>query len=235
MQLREVADTLTRALGLETAPIALARTDGPPAGVPVLQDVAPSACALWRRAERGVFYATAERHFNCPVGAMVMGFELSPESKDQLMRLVGMMVTEGYLGRDEAAHIPVLPTQRSGAVYGPLRDFPIEPDFVLMWLGPRQAMLAAEATGSSHWTVDEPSRTLGRPACAALPVSQSRGAVTLSLGCTGMRTFTEVADDQLLAVVPGTGVEAFGQSLDTTLKANRSMAAFYEYRKAECR
>jgi uncharacterized protein (DUF169 family) len=235
MQVREVADTLTRALGLDAAPIALSRTDGPPAGVPVLQDVVPSACTLWRRAERGVFYATAERHFNCPVGAMVMGFELSPQSKDQLMGLVGMMVEEGYLGRDEAAQIPALPTQRPGAVYGPLRDFPIEPDFVLMWLSPKQAMLAAEATGSSHWTVAEPSRMLGRPACAALPVSQSRGAVTLSFGCMGMRTFTEVADDRLLAVVPGTGVEAFGRTLDTTLQANRSMTTFYERRKTECR
>jgi uncharacterized protein (DUF169 family) len=235
MKVREVADSLTRALELETAPIALARTDGPPAGVPVLQDTVPSACALWRRAERGVFYATAERHFNCPVGAMVMGFELSPQSRDQLMGLVGMMVNEGYLGGDEAAHIPVLPTPRPGAVYGPLRDFPIEPDFVVMWLKPRQAMLAAEATGSSHWTLTEPSRMLGRPACAALPVSQSRRTVALSLGCTGLRTYAEVADDRLLAVVPGTEAEAFGRTLDTTLNANRSMTAFYEHRKAECR
>jgi uncharacterized protein (DUF169 family) len=180
-----------------------------------------------------VFYASADRHFNCPVGAMVMGFELSPDLKNQLMDLVGMMVTEGYLGKDEAAHIPALPIARSGAVYGPLGEFPIDPDFVLMWLGPRQAMFVAEATGSCHWTLGEHAGLLGRPACAALPVSQARGGVALSLGCTGMRTFTEVADDQLLAVVPAPSVPAFQEALDRAVKANRSMAAFYQRRKAE--
>ncbi len=232
MQVRHVAQTLTRALALETTPIGVARTDGPPAGVPSFADAVPSACTLWRRAERSVFYAPAARHINCPVGAMVMGFELAPELEEQLMGLVGMMVTEGYLGKDEAASIPTLPRRTAGAVYGPLADFPIEPEFVIMWLVPRQAMLAAEATGSCHWTLMEPPRLLGRLACAALPVSRARGSLAVSLGCTGMRTFTEVSDDRLLAVVPAAGIATFQQRLDAVLKANRSMATFYERRKA---
>jgi len=233
MQVRQVAETLTHALGLGTTPIGLARADAPPAGVPVFPDAVPSACTLWRRAEREVFYASADRHFNCPVGAMVMGFDLTADLKQQLMGLVGMMVSEGYLGKEEAAHIPALPTARAGAVYGPLAAFPIEPDFVLMWLGPSQAMIAAEATGSCHWTLAQPPGVLGRPACAALPVSRARGGLALSLGCTGMRTFTEVAGDQMLAVVPASNLEAFERALDAAVTANRSMAAFYERRKRE--
>ncbi|HXQ30210.1 MAG TPA: DUF169 domain-containing protein [Gemmatimonadales bacterium] len=233
MQVRQVAETLTRALGLDTTPIGVARADAPPAGVPVFPDAVPSACTLWRRAEQGVFYASAARHFNCPVGAMVMGFDLTADLKQQLMGLVGMMVSEGYLGQEEAAHIPALPTARVGAVYGPLAAFPIEPDFVLMWLGPSQAMIAAEAAGSCDWTRAQPPGVLGRPACAALPVSGARGGLALSLGCTGMRTFTEVARDRMLAVVSAANIEAFERALDAAVAANRSMAAFYERRKRE--
>ena len=31
---------------------------------------------LWRRAEAGVFFAPAVRHYHCAVGAMTMGFDL---------------------------------------------------------------------------------------------------------------------------------------------------------------
>ena len=232
MNVRAIAADLTASLGLDTAPIALALADAAPGGVPTFDGTVPSACTFWRRAESAVFYATAAQHFRCPIGAMVMGFELPAEVKGELMSLVGVMVEGGYIQEGEAARIPTLPRKSKGAVYGPLGEFPIEPDAILLWLTPRQAMLLAEATGASQWTRSSPAAVLGRPACAAIPTAASRGAMTTSLGCIGMRTYTEIADDRMLAVVPASGVRSLQAALAGTLEANRAMAAFYETRKA---
>lgn len=232
MNVRQIGQALVGALGLDTPPIALALADGAPAGVATFEGTVPSACTFWRRAERGVFYATAEQHYRCPIGAMVMGFDLPAAVKDELMGLVGVMIGGRYLGADEPERIPTLARQAAGVVYGPLSQFPIEPDFIVLWLTPRQAMLMSEAAGASDWTLSNAPGLLGRPACAAIPVSGSRGATALSLGCTGMRTYTEIAEDRLLAVVPASGLASLWSALGRTLEANSSIGAVYAARKA---
>jgi uncharacterized protein (DUF169 family) len=232
MHVRDMATALTATLGLDTTPIALALADAPPAGVPTFEGTVPSACTFWRRAESAVFYATAAQHFRCPVGAMVMGFKMPDDVQAELMGLVGVMVERGYLGADEPPRIPTLPRNSAGVVYGPLQEFPIEPDAIMLWLTPRQAMLMSEAGGGCNWTGSTPAATLGRPACAAIPMAVSRAAVTTSLGCIGMRTYTEIADDHMLAVVPASAVPQLAATLDDIVAVNRAMAEFHEARKA---
>ena len=232
MQVRDLATRLTTTLGLQTKPVALALADAPPKGVRTFEGSVPSACTFWRRAESAVFYATAAQHFRCPVGTMVMGFEMPDEVKQELMGLVGVMVEGGYLGTDEAPKIPTLPRKSAGVVYGPLQDFPIDPDAIVLWLTPRQAMLMSEASGACAWTGSTPAATLGRPACAAIPTAVSRGAMTASLGCVGMRTYTEVADDYMLAVVPAAAVPQLVETLNDVVGANRAMGEFHRARKA---
>ena len=232
MQVRDLATKLTTTLGLDTKPVALALADAPPAGVRTFEGSVPSACTFWRRAESAVFYATAAQHFRCPVGAMVMGFDMPDDVKQELMGLVGVMVEGGYLGADEAPRIPTFPRKRAGVVYGPLQDFPVDPDAIVLWLTPRQAMLMSEASGACHWTGSTPTATLGRPACAAIPAAVSRGAMAASLGCIGMRTYTEIADDRMLAVVPAAAVTQLSATLNDIVGANRAMAEFHEGRKA---
>lgn len=231
MNVESIANDLSTALELDTPPIAVAPSDGPPRGVAKFEGTVPSACTLWRRAENAVFYATAEQHFGCPIGAMVMGFALPAPVEGELKRLVGLMVEGGYVEANEPARIPTLPTKTAGAVYGPLGRFPIDPAFVVMWLTPRQGMLLAEASGATYWTHSGPSGMLGRPACAALPTAAARGAATVSFGCIGMRTFTEIADDRLLAVIPGREAPVVATALAATLEANRAMQVFYESRR----
>src|SRR3546814_10723802 len=101
------AGQLVRTLGLDLPPIAIAFVERAPAGVAESAAVVPSACAFWREAERGVFFAAAERHFNCPVGAHVMGFDLPKPVSDELMGLIGTMTECGYIAASEPAHIPV--------------------------------------------------------------------------------------------------------------------------------
>ena len=75
-----LAGILEETLGLQLPPVAMCFVNDRPPDLPVLETKVPSACAVWRLAETDVFYAPASHHFNCPLGAMVMGFDL-PESQ----------------------------------------------------------------------------------------------------------------------------------------------------------
>jgi uncharacterized protein (DUF169 family) len=225
------AERLTTLLALQHRPIALAFVDEPPDGVPQATKAVPSSCAFWRQAEQGTFYATAAQHFNCPVGSMVMGFELPKEVNEQLGGLVQSMCDASYLTADEAARIPTVGRQSAGIVYGPLDEFPVSPDLVLFWVNVAQAMLYSEAAGRSAWT-SPPMDVSGRPGCAALPRALQSSQPEMSLGCVGMRTFTEIGDDSTLAAIPASALTAFVESLATTVEANNSMRSFYAAHKA---
>ncbi|MDQ3849601.1 MAG: DUF169 domain-containing protein [Actinomycetota bacterium] len=219
-------------LELELTPVALAFVDEPPKGIEITDAVVPSTCAFWRQAEQGVFYAPAEAHFNCPIGAMVMGFDLSEPARADLAAAVKMMCEVAYLGADEPANIPTVKKRKAGIVYGRLRDFPLEPDVAIVWVGPHQAMLVSEASGSSSWMTRASRTVVGRPACASIPSALEGGQAVLSLGCSGMRTFTKILPDRLLGVVPGPKLEDFERALATIVESNLEMQSYYDRQNA---
>jgi uncharacterized protein (DUF169 family) len=228
-----IAAQLESGLRLSRPPVAVAWVDAPPDGVATLDREVPSTCALWTHAELGVFHAPAAAHSNCPVGAMTMGFELAEDTQDNLMTIVQKMIGDGYLGADEPPAIPKVASPAQGVVYGPLAEFPLDPDVVLMWLSPAATMLFSEASGGAAWTGDARAGALGRPTCAALPQAINSGLPTTSLGCAGMRTFTGVSDELLLAVVPGADLPGLAGALQDTLSANAAMQEFYDAHRAQ--
>jgi uncharacterized protein (DUF169 family) len=232
-QYRDFASELVDRLGLDIDPIALAFADGAPAGVPTSDSVVPSACAFWRIAEREVFFAAAADHFNCPVGSMVMGFDLPQAVNEQLMATVGKMTACGYIDPAEPAKIPTNKKGAKGVVYGPLARFPIAADAVILWLTPLQAMLWSEAAGGMAWGGKTPTTVFGRPGCAAIPTALSDRRPTLSFGCIGMRTFTGIPSDRMLAVISGGDLAAFVDALRRVKGANDAMQAAYEGHKAQ--
>jgi uncharacterized protein (DUF169 family) len=161
----EASALLTEKLGLGIVPVALKFMDSAPSDIETIQETVPSACRFWREAERRTFFAPADAHFNCPVGAMVMGFDLPEAVSEELMELVGQMTKCGYLAADEPGRIPVNAKQGTkGVLYGPLSAFPGTPDAVLLWLTPAEAMILSEATGGAHWGNDQPATAFGRHA-----------------------------------------------------------------------
>ena len=226
MDMNLAAGVIEDTLGLQAPLIALAFVDARPNTVEELAEPAPSACSFWRSAETSTFYAPAQSHQNCAVGAMVMGFD-SVEQGEALSETVDKMVGSSYLSPEEVPNIPAVAKNGAGIVYGPLREFPLEPDAVLVWLSPTQAMLFGEAGGNVAWS-ESSTGVLGRPACAAVPLAMNNLRSQLSLGCVGMRTFTEISDDRMLGVLPGAQVRSFSESLRVVKGANDSMAAVYE-------
>jgi uncharacterized protein (DUF169 family) len=232
MERSTIADRLAAGLGLDVPIVGLAFMDSPPADVPQFAQDVPAACSFWRKAEAGMFYASAAQHLNCPIGAMTMGFAMPEQTEAQLMDVVTMMCEAGYITPDEPASIPTTGKNAAGILYGPLQDLPVDPDLVLLWLTPRQAMLYSEAVGTARWTTTEPATVWGRPACAALPTAITSGRSALSFGCAGMRTFTGIREDRLLAALPGSQAAELAEALAAVQKANTTMQAFYEQRQA---
>ncbi|QFZ20170.1 DUF169 domain-containing protein [Saccharothrix syringae] len=223
--MRELADRLTSVLDLTFPPVALRFTTTAPADVPPPARPLPSACAMWREAERRTFYAPAGDHHGCPVGTMVMGFPVD-EVGDRLGEVVTAMAACGYLSPEEAAAIPSVGRASSGIVYGPLADAGDTPDVVLLWVNAKQAMLLTEADGTAAWTAP-PATVSGRPGCTALPLALQGGRPATSLGCIGMRTFTGIPDHLMLVAVPGAALRGFTDDVERLAAANDSMLALY--------
>jgi uncharacterized protein (DUF169 family) len=231
MDYRQAASRLSELLGLDRVPIGLAFVDGPVDGIEHVDRQVPSACTFWRLAAERCFYAPARDHFNCPVGAATMGFDLPAEVADQLGEAVELMAGAAYFDPGEVPHLPRVEQSSEGIIYGPLAELPVPADAVLVWMSPRSAMVFAEAQGDGRWDAIAATRLLGRPGCAAIPTAAETGTA-LSFGCAGMRTFTEIADSHLLGVIAGTRLEAMLTDLESTRQANATMLDYYEGRAA---
>lgn len=233
MNNQDRARALVDELKLERQPVALAFVDEAPAGVAVTDATEPSACTFWRHAEGATFYAAADRHLECGVGTLTMGFQIPPEREAAAMELIGTMVGMGYLDSAETAHLPMVKKPHQGILYGPLESFPLEPDVVLAIVTPSQGMVLAEASESVTLREQPGLPTMGRPACAAVAWAANQGDVTLSLGCIGARTYVEVPDDRVIVVVPGAALDRVTERLGTLAQANRDLASFHQKKKAD--
>lgn len=229
---QQLAELLTDSLQLETQPVAVRFVAEAPAGIASFEGEVPSACTLWRRAERQTFYAGASAHFNCLVGAHTMGFDLPSVKSQELMGLIGEMQSNEYLDGAEVAHIPTVPGAKTGIVYGPLAESDEAPDVVLLWLAPYQAMLLQEATGGARWSEQSGVPTFGRPSCAAIPAAMAQGRSSQSLGCMGMRVFTDISRDRLLGVLPRILLERLPEELERVARSNEVMGQRYRGQKA---
>jgi uncharacterized protein (DUF169 family) len=138
------------------------------------------------------------------------------------------MIELKYLPGDEVQQIPRRSTPMAVAAYAPLAATPFQPDAVIFRGTPRQIMLLTEAARSAG--VFDSGTVMGRPACAMLPQSIGSGAAAASVGCIGNRVYTELGDDELYMVVPGTALTTLARQLDTVLAANEELEKFHQVR-----
>jgi uncharacterized protein (DUF169 family) len=221
--------SLAELLQLESAPVAIAFVDAPPAGVSRVAASEPAGCGYWRRAAEGeVFFTTAEDHKCCPVGAHTHNVPLTASEQAELMGLVNTMVDLSYL---RMADVPKIPQRRAPfqtAVYAPLSHAPVPPDVVLVRGNARQLMLLAEAAESAGIAGATPA--MGRPTCAVLPESINSDRTAVSFGCVGNRVYTEASDNDAYFAIPGPQLASLEKSLAVIVQANEALKAFHESR-----
>ena len=229
--MNDQANRLEELLGLKWPPLAISFRDAPPEGVARIESAAPAGCSYWKLAAGGrVFYTESSDHYNCPVGAYTHGIELPTERREELDRLMGVMLELEYLQEEETATIPRRAETFGVAVYAPWSLSPCEPDVVIVQGNAKQIMLLWEAARGVG--IHGNGETMGRPTCAIIPAARQRGQLMTSLGCIGNRVYNELADDQLYAALPAERMAEVINHLETVVEANCQLERFHRERLA---
>ena len=226
----QIASELTKQLGTSLPPVGIAFVSAPPAGVEHLGS-APASCSYWKLAAEGrVFWTGAEDHQSCPIGAHTHGVPMSDAKKQELMGLVGTMVQLGYLKMEEVPGIPHRKAPFQAAVYAPLDRLPVAPDVVLVRGTAAQLMVLVEASQAAGVAPEAPA--MGRPTCAALPLTIETRKPAMSLACVGNRVYTGLAEGEGYVALPADALEAVASKLAQLARANAELEKFHRARAA---
>jgi uncharacterized protein (DUF169 family) len=218
-------------LHLKQPPVGLAFVEKVPEDIQHTTSRVPSACTFWRLAEKGVFYATAEDHQECPIGMMTMGFTMSAEAQQRAQALVQTMADVQYFSPSEVSALPTVTKPHESIIYGRLDQLPVEADVVLCIIDTQQAMLLAEAMGQVNWLQGGQS-AFGRPTCGVISRTMQTNQTSLSFGCVGARTYVGLTPSELVVTIPGSEFAGLVERLETIVAANNALAPFHEQQKA---
>lgn len=207
--------------------------DAPPTGVEQWSGGPPPAgCSFWKIAGEGrAFYTAPAHHYNCAVGSHTHSIPLPADRQAELMETVGYMVENRYIEMSEVSGIPVLEKTPAWVAYAPADSAPFEPDIVIVAARAQSAMLLFEAAVRAG-AITGAAQTLGRPACAAVPLAAKTNAAAVSLGCIGNRTFTGLDGGEMYLCIPGGKWAAVVEKLEEIRSANAAMETRYRERQA---
>ena len=221
-------DIFQRTLQLSLPAVGIAFHDSPPDGVPHAA-AGPASCSYWKRAADGdVFWTDAGDHQGCPIGAHTHGVQMSEAKRQELMGLVGSMVELGYVRMDEVQSIQQRKAPLLVAVYAPLAKMPCPPDLVLVRGTTAQMMVVVEAAQAAGVAAEAPA--MGRPTCAALPQALDSRRPAVSLGCTGNRVYTGLAEGEGYVAIPAAALQAVSSRLEPLARANAELEKFHRAR-----
>ena len=229
---RKQAEQLIASLEPSLPPIAVAFRDAVPDSVPEFAGSAPAGCVFWQEAARRTFATSAGHHALCSIGIHTLHLSRAPASQpEELRAALEAMMGLDYVREEEVAAIPVVQREVHHAIYGPLADFPTEPDVVLLFADARQGLVLSEAIARVDGGVPP---AMGRPACAALPQAFNHGVAAMSLGCCGARAYLDaLSDDTALWALPGSRLDRYCEQIATFANANRTLAMFHERRRTD--
>ena len=224
------AAQLEESLQLPLPPVAIAFADDLPEGISAYEEVAPAGCYFWQEASQGVFSTSAKDHELCAIGVHTHNLEGASSAQPvELMTALEAMQGLDYVREEEVAAIPVLEEPVRHTVYGPLADFPMDADVVILFAHAQQSLILTEAVAR----VDEGvPPAMGRPACAVVPQVRNGGRAAMSLGCCGARAYLDaLSDDVALWALPGGKLEAYCSEISGLAKSNGILTVFHERRR----
>jgi len=229
---QKLADDLMNALELSLPPIAVSFCDVLPPDIGAFDSVVPAGCVFWQEAATRTFATSAKDHELCAIGVHTHNMSQRSQShSDELQEALRAMTRLDYVREDEISAIPVLQRQTRHVVYGPLLDFPMEAEIVLLFAHARQGLIISEAVGR----VDRGAPlAMGRPACAVIPQVLNHGNAALSLGCCGARAYVDsLTDSVALWAFPASKLDQYCEQITVLASANKQLTTFHDRRKED--
>ena len=226
------AAQLSESLQLSLPPVALAFVDETPPGIAHYDEVAPAGCYFWQEAAQRVFSTSAKDHELCAIGVHTHNLAGASEAQPgELMTALEAMQGLDYVREEEVAGIPVLEQEVRHTVYGPLADFPVAADVVLLFAHAQQSLILTEAAARVDAGIP---LAMGRPACAVVPHVANGGHAAMSLGCCGARAYLDaLSDDIALWALPGEKLEAYCTEISGLAKSNDILTVFHQRRRED--
>lgn len=229
--LAQIAETLSSALRLEQAPVAISFADSLPAGLRAHAGRVPAGCRFWEDAATATFATTAADHNACAIGVYTHHLEPSATQQTDLVDALRVFSDLGYVRDQDLPLIPVLRSQFSHIVYSPLADAPLPPDLVILFVDAGQTLILSEATQQVENQIPP---AMGRPACAVVPQVMNTGRAALSLGCCGARAYLDVLADQIaIFAIPGAKLAAYTERIAALASANAILSKFHNLRRRD--
>ncbi len=222
------AASLSRVLGLQHPPIAIAFGSAPPEGVARYAGGMPSpgadgrtgrvpaGCVFWIKAEQGAFTTVAEDHANCNVGSLTHGFKTLAEAATG--GDVATLVEAGWVSPEVFPHIPVIAERPDFISYGPLAEVGFAPDVVFLCINAKQAMSLSDALPDLHFE--------GKPQCHIIPMAKERNEVAVSVGCMLSRVRTGMANTEMTCAIPAARLAEVIGKLEQAAAADKAVAAY---------
>lgn len=228
----KLSEQLTNALKLTLAAVAVSFPADAPTDVARFEGVVPAGCVFWQHAMQRVFVTTAKDHALCSIGVHTHHLANPvPAHPAELAEALKTMSELDYVRADEVTAIPVIQHENQYVMYGPLAEFPAEPEVVLLFANARQGLILSEALAR----VDQSAApAMGRPACAAVPQALNGGSAAMSLGCCGARAYLDILTDSVnLWVLPGAKLERYCAEIASFARSNQILATFHTRRRED--
>jgi uncharacterized protein (DUF169 family) len=208
-KINKCGQELVRLLELKTSPVAvkLVQKGGEvPEGIKKVGEVMTHCQFVDRvRRTREEFYTSGEEQM-CKIGAGTLGLnEIPPElfSGESYYKEFKLFRTQGA-ARRTVAMIPILPPDSTGSViYSSLEKASFVPDVVVLICNPKQVMLLTQAyiykTGGRLETSFAGVQSL----CSEGVVqTYKKGKPGIAVGCSGSRSLTRIADEEMIMGIP---------------------------------
>ena len=226
------AEQLVSSLELSLPPVAIAFCDVVPDDVPMFEGVVPAGCAFWSQATSRTFATAARDHALCAIGIHTHNLSGAAASQpDELHASLKAMMGLDYVREEEIPAIPVMPRPLAHALYGPLADFPVQPEVVLVFAHAQHGLILSEAVARVDGGTPP---AMGRPACAIVPQVLNQQRAAMSLGCCGARAYLDaLTDDVALWALPAHRLDQYCGQIVTFANANKTLTAFHQRRRQD--
>jgi uncharacterized protein (DUF169 family) len=228
----QLAEDLLASLELALPPIAVSFAGAAPPNISSYDGVVPAGCVFWQQAATRTFVTSARDHALCSIG--VHTHHLRQPALSHLADLgdtLKAMCDLDYVRPEEVGAIPVIKREVNYVIYGPLSQFPLFPEVVLLFAHAGQGLILSEAVARVDKGIPP---AMGRPACAVIPQVLNHENAALSLGCCGARAYIDALTNHMaMWALPGGKLERYRAEIAALARANKALTTFHSRRRQD--